>query len=111
MTRSTAQDCFLQANTEGSTCVQARVLPAALVSTHGNSVICFRYPQVARCTTLVTLEPGSRFSQHSHGGGEEFLVLAGDFCDDLTGACQVLSRPSRAFRHRYPANPRDLRKS
>ena len=45
--------------------------------------------QVARCTTLVTFEPSSSFPHHTHGGGEEFLVLAGDFCDNLTGTCQV----------------------
>ena len=49
----------------------------------------------------MTFEPGSSFPQHAHGGGEEFLVLAGDFCDDLTGACQVVLRCSCALRDRH----------
>ena len=48
--------------------------------------------QVARCTTLVTFAAGSHFEAHIHSGGEEFLVLEGDFCDQLTGQCKVLRR-------------------
>ncbi len=38
--------------------------------------------EVARCTTIVQYAPGSRFSEHEHGGGEEFLVLDGVFSDE-----------------------------
>lgn len=38
--------------------------------------------EVARATSVVRYEPGSHFSAHSHGGGEEFLVLAGTFSDE-----------------------------
>ena len=34
-----------------------------------------------RVTTIVRYAPGSRFSPHVHGGGEEFLVLDGVFED------------------------------
>lgn len=38
--------------------------------------------EVARATTIVRYAPGSHFSAHTHGGGEEFLVLAGVFTDE-----------------------------
>jgi anti-sigma factor ChrR (cupin superfamily) len=38
--------------------------------------------EVARATSVVHYAPGSRFSEHVHGGGEEFLVLAGTFVDE-----------------------------
>ncbi len=38
--------------------------------------------EVARATSLVRYEPGSTFSPHTHGGGEEFLVLEGVFADE-----------------------------
>lgn len=38
--------------------------------------------EVARATSIVRYAPDSRFSAHTHGGGEEFLVLAGSFHDD-----------------------------
>jgi glutamate dehydrogenase (NADP+) len=38
--------------------------------------------EVARATSLVRYAPGSRFSPHVHGGGEEFLVLGGVFSDE-----------------------------
>ncbi len=38
--------------------------------------------EVARATSLVRYAPGSRFSGHVHGGGEEFLVLEGVFQDE-----------------------------
>lgn len=38
--------------------------------------------EVARLTSLVRYAPGSQFSAHTHGGGEEFLVLEGTFSDD-----------------------------
>jgi anti-sigma factor ChrR (cupin superfamily) len=33
--------------------------------------------EVARATSIVRYAPGSRFEAHSHGGGEEILVLEG----------------------------------
>ncbi len=38
--------------------------------------------EVARATSIVRYAPGSAFSAHSHGGGEEFLVLEGVFQDE-----------------------------
>ncbi len=38
--------------------------------------------EVARATTIVRYAPGSAFSPHVHGGGEEFLVLDGVFSDE-----------------------------
>lgn len=38
--------------------------------------------EVARATSLVRYDPGSRFSEHIHSGGEEFLVLEGVFSDE-----------------------------
>ena len=38
--------------------------------------------EVARATSIVRYAPGSSFSPHVHGGGEEFLVLEGVFEDE-----------------------------
>lgn len=38
--------------------------------------------EVARATSLVRFAPESRFSAHTHGGGEEFIVLDGVFEDE-----------------------------
>lgn len=38
--------------------------------------------EVARATSIVRYAANARFSAHNHGGGEEFLVLAGSFHDD-----------------------------
>lgn len=38
--------------------------------------------EVARATSIVRYAAGSRFSSHTHGGGEEFLVLEGLFQDE-----------------------------
>jgi quercetin dioxygenase-like cupin family protein len=38
--------------------------------------------EVARATTIVRYAPQSQFSPHTHGGGEEFLVLEGVFQDE-----------------------------
>ncbi|WP_341503666.1 cupin domain-containing protein [Gallaecimonas sp. GXIMD4217] len=38
--------------------------------------------EVARATSLVRYGPGCHFSEHVHGGGEEFLVLEGVFSDE-----------------------------
>ncbi|QYJ07752.1 cupin domain-containing protein [Qipengyuania flava] len=37
--------------------------------------------ELARATSLVRYAPGSHFSEHTHSGGEEFLVLEGTFSD------------------------------
>ena len=38
--------------------------------------------EVARATSIVRYAAGSRFSPHTHGGGEEFIVLDGVFEDE-----------------------------
>ena len=38
--------------------------------------------EVARATTIVRYAPGSKFSAHTHSGGEEFIVLEGVFQDE-----------------------------
>jgi anti-sigma factor ChrR (cupin superfamily) len=38
--------------------------------------------EVARATSIVRYAPDSRFSPHTHGGGEEFVVLDGVFQDE-----------------------------
>lgn len=38
--------------------------------------------EVARATSVVRYAPGSAFSPHTHGAGEEFLVLEGVFTDE-----------------------------
>lgn len=38
--------------------------------------------EVARATTLVRFAPDSWFDAHTHGGGEEYLVLDGVFSDE-----------------------------
>ena len=38
--------------------------------------------EVARATTIVRYAPNSAFSEHTHTGGEEFIVLDGVFSDE-----------------------------
>ena len=38
--------------------------------------------EVARATTIVRYGEGSYFDPHTHGGGEEFIVLEGTFSDE-----------------------------
>lgn len=38
--------------------------------------------EVARATSIVTYAPGSAFHRHTHGLGEEIVVLDGIFSDD-----------------------------
>ena len=38
--------------------------------------------EVARATTIVRFAQGSQFSEHTHAGGEEFIVLDGVFQDE-----------------------------
>ena len=37
--------------------------------------------EAGRATSIVRYEPGSHFTSHTHGGGEEYLVLEGTFSD------------------------------
>ena len=41
-----------------------------------------RGDELARATSIVRYAQGSRFERHSHGGGEEILVLEGTFSDE-----------------------------
>ena len=38
--------------------------------------------ELARATSIVRYAPNSRFPAHEHGGGEEILVLEGEFADE-----------------------------
>jgi anti-sigma factor ChrR (cupin superfamily) len=38
--------------------------------------------EVARATSIVRYAPNSQFPAHQHGGGEEILVLEGEFADE-----------------------------
>src|ERR1700744_3075351 len=38
--------------------------------------------EIARATSIVRYAPDSHFSAHTHGGGEEFIVLDGVFEDE-----------------------------
>src|SRR5580698_2054528 len=38
--------------------------------------------EIARATSIVRYAPDSHFSAHTHGGGEEFIVLDGVFQDE-----------------------------
>ena len=38
--------------------------------------------EVARATSIVRYAPNSQFAPHTHGGGEEFIVLEGVFSDE-----------------------------
>jgi hypothetical protein len=52
--------------------------------------------EVARATTIVRYAPNSRFPAHTHGGGEEFLVLDGVFEDEhgaFPAGCYVRNPP------------------
>ncbi len=53
--------------------------------------------EVARATSIVRYAPDSHFSAHTHGGGEEFLVLDGVFQDehgDFPAGCYVRNPPT-----------------
>jgi anti-sigma factor ChrR (cupin superfamily) len=52
--------------------------------------------EVARATSIVRYDPGSRFSPHVHTGGEEFLVLDGVFEDEhgaFPAGCYIRNPP------------------
>ena len=40
------------------------------------------HPEIERVTTIVRFAPDSYFPAHTHGGGEEYLVLEGTFSDE-----------------------------
>ncbi|MEM6940810.1 MAG: cupin domain-containing protein [Pseudomonadota bacterium] len=55
--------------------------------------------EVARATTIVRYAPGSKFSEHTHTGGEEFIVLEGVFQDehgDFPAGTYVRNPPTTA---------------
>lgn len=55
--------------------------------------------EVARATTLVRYAANSRFSEHTHTGGEEFIVLDGVFSDehgDFPAGSYVRNPPTSA---------------
>lgn len=55
--------------------------------------------EVARATTIVRYAPGSKFSAHTHAGGEEFIVLDGVFQDehgDFPAGTYVRNPPTSA---------------
>ncbi len=55
--------------------------------------------EVARATTIVRYAPQSRFSEHTHTGGEEFIVLDGVFSDehgDFPAGSYVRNPPTSA---------------
>ena len=57
--------------------------------------------EVARATSIVRYAPDSHFSPHTHGGGEEFLVLDGVFQDehgDFPAGCYIRNPPGSAHR-------------
>ncbi len=55
--------------------------------------------EVARATTIVRYAPASHFSEHTHTGGEEFIVLEGVFQDehgDFPAGTYVRNPPTSA---------------
>lgn len=53
--------------------------------------------EVARATSVVRYGANSRFQEHAHGGGEEFLVLNGTFSDesgDYSEGCYIRNPPT-----------------
>jgi hypothetical protein len=53
--------------------------------------------EVARATSIVRYAPDSHFSPHTHGGGEEFLVMDGVFQDehgDFPAGCYIRNPPT-----------------
>ena len=58
--------------------------------------------EVARATSIVRYAPNSSFSPHTHGGGEEFLVLEGTFEDEYGAIPSRHVRPQPANIATYP---------
>lgn len=57
--------------------------------------------EVARATSIVRYAPKSYFSEHTHSGGEEFIVLDGVFSDehgDFPAGSYVRNPPTSAHR-------------
>lgn len=55
--------------------------------------------EIARATSIVRYAPGSMFSEHTHSGGEEFIVLDGVFQDehgDFPAGTYVRNPPTSA---------------
>ena len=63
--------------------------------------------EVARATSLVRYAKGSAFSQHTHSGGEEFIVLEGVFQDERGRVYQFTTNTDGFFEN--PNNGRRLR--
>lgn len=62
--------------------------------------------EVARATSIVRYAPGSAFSAHVHGGGEEFIVLDGVFQDehgDFPAGAYVRNPPTSSHTPRADA--------
>lgn len=62
--------------------------------------------EVARATSIVRYAPNSEFSPHTHGGGEEFLVLDGVFSDehgDFAAGSYIRNPPTS--RHKPGSQP------
>ena len=69
--------------------------------------------EVARATSIVRYAPGSHFSPHAHGGGEEFFVLEGVFQDEhgeFPAGSYVRNRPPRVT-HLLDAGMHPLRQA
>lgn len=62
--------------------------------------------EVARATSIVRYAPNSHFSSHTHGGGEEFLVLDGVFSDERGnyGAGSYVRNPAGSRHTPYSKN-------
>ena len=70
--------------------------------------------EVARATSIVRYAPHSHFSAHSHGGGEEFLVLDGVFQDehgDYPAGTYVRNPPTSRHTLRFRAGLYDFRQA
>ena len=70
--------------------------------------------EVARATTIVRYAPGSKFSAHTHTGGEEFIVLDGVFQDehgDFPEGTYVRNPPNHRAHARLGTRLHDLRQT
>lgn len=54
--------------------------------------------KVARATMIVRFAPGSALPAHTHGGGEEYFVLEGDFVDESGSHKAGAGWPARPMR-------------
>ena len=70
--------------------------------------------EVARATSIVRYAPNSHFSAHTHGGGEEFLVLEGVFQDehgDFPTGCYIRNPPASSHTPRIGPRLHALRQA